>query len=255
MGSAIAYIFLVFILAYSSCTQTSSYGAPVEDPADILKDEASFIKYLPTLKLSEDFIALNTSSKIITKGEFLEQLSTGDYLPLQLNSNDSLYYQLYKINSPPDYIMWLQYKADREYKNYQMEGKELPGFNFTDLDGTVYNKETTAGKIVVLKCWFIGCVPCVEEMPALNKLVSQYKNRKDIVFVSLAFDKKEELKKFLAKKAFNYAVVANQKDYLIKDVEVTLFPTHIVINKKGLIVKVVSSYEGMESALKKIVSK
>lgn len=86
--------------------------------------------------------------------------------------------------------MWLKYKAEREYKNYQMEGKELPDFNFTDLDGTVYDKETTAGKIVVLKCWFIGCVPCVEEMPALNKLVNQYRNQKDIVFVSLAFDKK-----------------------------------------------------------------
>lgn len=151
--------------------------------------------------------------------------------------------------------MWLQYKADREYKNYKMEGKELPGFNFTDLDGTVYDKETTAGKIVVLKCWFIGCVPCVEEMPALNKLVNQYKNQRDIVFVSLAFDKKADLKKFLAKKTFDYAVVANQKDYLIKDAEVTSFPTHIVINKKGVVVKVVSSYEEMESALKKIVLK
>lgn len=61
------------------------------------------------------------------------------------------------------------------------------------------------------------------------------------MFVSLAFDKKKDLKKFLAKKAFDYAVVANQKDYLIKDLEVTSFPTHIVINKKGLVVKVVTT--------------
>lgn len=254
MQSVLAYIFLFFILAYSSCTPTSTYGVPVKEPSDILKDQTSFMKYLPTLKLSEDFIALNTSSKVITKGEFLEELSTGAYLPLQLNSNDSLYYQLYKIDTPPDYIMWLQYKADREYKNYQMEGKELPDFNFTDLNGTVYDKETTVGKIVILKCWFIGCVPCVEEMPALNKLVNKYKNRKDIVFVSLAFDKKKDLKKFLIKQTFEYAVVANQKDYVIKDLEVTSFPTHIVINKKGFVVKVVSSYEEMEAALKRVVS-
>lgn len=247
MQSVLTYIFLVSILANSSCTQTSTYGAPVEDPAEILKDHTSFMNYIHTLKLSEDFIALDTTSTIISKGEFLKQASSGAYLPLRLTSNDSVYYQLYKINNPPNDIMWLKYKVDREYKNYQMEGKELPGFNFTDLDGTVYDKETTLGKIVVLKCWLIGCVPCVEEMPALNEIVNKYKNRKDIVFISLAFDKKEDLKKFLAKKTFNYAVVANQKDYLIKDLEVTSFPTHIVINKKGVVVKVVGSYEEMES--------
>jgi thiol-disulfide isomerase/thioredoxin len=136
-----------------------------------------------------------------------------------------------------------------------MKGKELQGFNFTDLDGKVYDKVTTAGKIVVLKCWFIGCVPCIEKMPALKELVNQYKNQRDIVFVSLAFDKKEDLKKFLAKKTFDYAVVANQKDYLIKDLEVTSFPTHILINKKGKVVKVAGSYEEMETALKKVVSR
>lgn len=255
MKSVLAYIFLFFILGYSSCTQTSTFGVPVEDPAGILKDQTSFMKYLHTLKLLEDFIALNTLSEVITKGEFLEQVSTGAFLPLRLTSKDSLYYQLYKINSPPDYVMWLKYKADREYKNYQMEGKELPRLDFKDLNGTVYDKETTAGKIVVLKCWFIGCVPCVEEMPALNKLVKQYKDRKDIVFVSLAFDKEKDLKKFLIKQAFEYAVVGNQKDYVIEDLGITSFPTHIVINERGLVVKVAGSYDEMESALKKVVSK
>lgn len=253
MPSALAYIFLFFILTYSSCTQSSSYGVPVEDPAEILKDHTSFMNYIHRLKLSEDFIALNTSSKIITKGEFLRQALSGTYLPLRLKSNNTVYYQLYEINNSPNEIMWLKYKVDREYKNYQMEGKELPGFDFTDLDGKVYSKKTTSGKIVVLKCWFIGCVPCVEEMPALNKLVNQYKNRKDIVFVSLAFDKKGDLRKFLARKIFNYAVVANQKNYIIKDLEVTSFPTHIVIDKKGKVVKVVGNYEEMRCVLKKLV--
>jgi peroxiredoxin len=123
------------------------------------------------------------------------------------------------------------------------------------LEGRIYNHETTNGKIVVLKFWFIGCAPCVKEMPALNKLVNQYKNREDIVFVSLAFDKKEDLKKFLANKTFNYAVVPDEKDYLIKDLEVVSFPTHVVINKKGVVVKVVDSYEEMEAILLKEASK
>ena len=27
------------------------------------------------------------------------------------------------------------------------------------------------GKVVVINFWFIGCAPCISEMPALNKLV------------------------------------------------------------------------------------
>lgn len=251
MQSSFAYIFLFPVLVYCSCKQTSTYGIPVEDPVDILKDQTSFLKYYNTLKLSADFIALDASSKIITRGEFLKQVSSGAYLPLRLTSKDSVYYKLYKINTPTDYMIWIKDMGDREYKHYQMEGKTLPKFNFIDLDGRIYNQETTKGKIVVLKFWFIGCVPCVQEMPALNKLVNQYKNRKDIVFVSLAFDKKEDLKKFLVKTTFNYAVVANQKDYLIKDLGITSFPTHTVINKKGIVVKVLDSYKEMESVLKK----
>jgi len=56
----------------------------------------------------------------------------------------------------------------------------------------------------------IGGTSCVSgvTLPALNKLVTQYVNRKDIVFVSLAFDKKEALKEFLSKTTFKYAVLS-----------------------------------------------
>ena len=136
-----------------------------------------------------------------------------------------------------------------------MEGKKIPKFNFKDLKSKIYNSETTKDKIVVLKFWFIHCQKCVEEMPNLNKLVKKYKDRNDIVFLSLAFDKNEELKKFLTKKAFYYPVVGNQKNYLLQDLEIESFPTHMIINKKGLISKVVNSYEELEIALKKEISK
>jgi hypothetical protein len=96
MKSVLAYTFVFFIFAYSSCTHTRTYGVPVQDPAEILKDKTSFMKYLHTLKLSEDFIALNTSSKIINKGKFLQEVSSGDSLPVRLTSIDSVYYKLYK---------------------------------------------------------------------------------------------------------------------------------------------------------------
>jgi hypothetical protein len=42
-------------------------------------------------------------------------------------------------------------------------------------------------------------VLCTAEFPEVNEMALKYKNRKDIVFISLAEDSPEELKAFLIK--------------------------------------------------------
>ena len=97
-----------------------------------------------------------------------------------------------------------------------MEGRPLPGFNFVDLNGNVYNKDNCKGKIVVLNFWFIGCTACQEEMPDLNKIVASYKNRDDVLFISIAPNSTNDLKKFLEKTPFNYAAIPD-KSYYVAD--------------------------------------
>jgi len=130
-----------------------------------------------------------------------------------------------------------------------MEGTVFPKFDLKDLNGVEYTNEKTKGKTVVLKCWFIACAPCVAEFPQLNELVEKYKNRDDIVFVSLAFDSKEKLEPFLLKKPFRYAVVPDQKQFMFSDLDIKSYPTHIIIDKNGIIRKVVTSADEMIDAL------
>lgn len=248
------FLTLFFISAFNSCAQTQSFNNPVEDPDSILKNQTNFLKYYNThIRLSENFIAYNGELKEISKENFLLQVSSGGILPLKLISKDTVRYKLYRITTSVDDIILsvLRNIGNTSYKQFIMEGKPIPKFDFTDLQGKLYNSETTRNKIIVLKFWFIGCVKCVEEMPDLNKLVETYRNREDILFISLALDKKEELLQFLKKRKFKYAVVANQRDYLSNNFDITGYPTHIIINKMGLVVKVVNSYEEMEPFLKK----
>lgn len=254
-----ALLFLIVIIFTFSCkAQTYSFETPIVDPKQILKDQIAFLDYYNNyLKLSEDYVAYDQESKEIPKGKFLLQVSLGGYLPLKLLSKDTARYKLYKLNIPGDDIisLTLRHLAAVEYKYFLMEGKPLPKFNFVDLEGNPYNEEITNGKIVVVKFWFIRCQKCIEEMPDLNKLVDQYKGRKDIVFMSLAFDTKEPLVKFLKKVKFKYPVIPNQRDYIVEDLNITGFPTHMIINKKGLIVKVVDSYKEIVPFLKKEILK
>jgi thiol-disulfide isomerase/thioredoxin len=46
------------------------------------------------------------------------------------------------------------------------------------------------GKVIVINLWFTTCHPCIAELPALNKLVKEYKD-KNVVFLGLSTDTKE----------------------------------------------------------------
>lgn len=259
MKSYLTYLLFLFVLISSSCTQEPKYGNPVEQPDAILKNMLSFLTYRDkNVMLSTDFIALDTASEIITKESFLSFISTGEYLPLRLKSKDSSsYYQLFKLNasSNQDIRITLKSFGNQELSHFKLEGSKFPEFNFTDLQGNAYSNETTKGKILVLKCWYIGCTYCVKEMPVLNDMVNQYKDQKDILFVSLAFDSKEKLTAFLKKRTFYYSIVPDRKDYIINVLKVHMYPTHFIVNRQGLIAKVVNDEKALATALKKEAAK
>lgn len=70
------------------------------------------------------------------------------------------------------------------------------------------------------------------EIPKLNKLVKKYKN---VTFISITFDKKETVKKFLKTHEFNYKHIA-ENDPIIDDYQTSAFPTHLIIDQKGEII-------------------
>ncbi|ASU36246.1 hypothetical protein MuYL_4361 [Mucilaginibacter xinganensis] len=226
-------------------------GKPLVEPAKILKDGLSLAYYnRDYLKTTEDFTAYNTSSRAIDKMKFFQLFATGNYLPMRL-AGPGNQYRLYKLapRVSDDIHSVLQSYGKTALAHYKMEGKKFPGLNYTDIDGKVYNSKNTKGKIVVIKCWFLHCQACNEEIPALNQLVDKYKNRDDVVFISLAFDPVEKLKAFSKKTVFKYALAPVKESYIEKDLGTNEYPTHFVINRQGLIVKVVNDADELAAAL------
>lgn len=245
----IFYLSILVSVTLFSCSQPLARNEKIKN---ILNDEKTFLEYYNSLKLSGNFIALDTSSKIISKKNFFKEIVNGGYLPIADTMNDSIFYKLYKVPDTNANMIYIKSLAEREYNNYQLEGEKLPDFHFVDMKGNVYDSNNTKGKIVILKFWFIGCVPCVEEMPALNEFVKQYQGRKDILFISLAFDKKKDLEKFLSKTPFDYAVIPDKKKYISEELKISSFPTQMIINKDGIVTNVVTDYKDMETELKRM---
>lgn len=176
----------------------------------------------------------------ITRIDFLKKLSTGNYFPVALYSEDNyLSYKLAVIPAKTDESItaYLKKFSSDQLEFCKLEGKPVPNFNFNDVNGKHYSSESIKGKIVLFKCWFIRCGACVKEMPALNEIVKKYKNRDDILFISLAIDNRKELQKFLATTKFDYATIPNQERYMADQLHVSAYPTHFIINKKGELVR------------------
>ncbi|RRB02561.1 TlpA family protein disulfide reductase [Larkinella rosea] len=251
--------FLVLTVVFYSCFQKRPYGNPVQAPATILKDMESFWNYKArNVRLYEDYQALDPESNVIPKKDFLKKIATGEYFPLRLSSIDSMaYYRLQPIKKTTnqDIRTTVKYWGLEELEHFQKEGTAMPDYQWVDMEGKRYTKETTKGKILVVKCWFLACLPCIQEMPALNELKRQYESRDDLLFVSLCMDPSDKVAAFLMKKQFDYATVPDQESFLTDQLQLNAYPTHFVINKKGLITKKVNDYHALAYALKKETSR
>lgn len=230
-------------------------GKPIIPAADLVKDFMTFWDYYSrNVKLNQDFAAFNTKGEAITKQTFLKQLNTGLYFPLRVYTKSVDFgYQLHKIPAKADSAIssYMKQFSTQQLIYYSMQGKEIPAFNFTTVDGQSYTNANTKGKIILFKCWFIRCVPCVQEMPALNNLVEKYKDRKDILFISLAIDDKKALKQFLNKTRFDYETVPDQGTYMSNKLNVSAYPTHFLIDKTGKLVRVLENDIEVAEALEK----
>ncbi|WP_299272542.1 TlpA disulfide reductase family protein [uncultured Psychroserpens sp.] len=122
-------------------------------------------------------------------------------------------------------------------------GKQFPEFSLTSLIGQKISNKTTKGKVTVLNFWFINCLPCIKEIPDLNKLVDKYQN-KDVLFLAPTYETKEDLVDFFEtrEEGFDYEVLFNAKP-LLKKLLVSSYPTHIVVSKEGVITDVLIGYD------------
>lgn len=258
--------FLVIALTLStasvatSCRQSgAAIATKVIAPAKVAaytKDFNTWYRYAYYhLPFSRDFQARDTLGQPLTKRAFLDQLATGKVLALGNGMDQQLpIYQLcvFPTGHDPAIRTTSQQLATEALSNYRREGQELPDFNFVDLNGVTYTKASTKGKLVVLKFWYIGCLACVEEFPAINAQVAKYQ-RPDVLFVSLAMNKPQDLRKFLQGRAVKFAVVPTSKAYVVDTLQVLQFPTHFILGRDGKIVKATTRASDLAVALQKAV--
>jgi len=102
-----------------------------------------------------------------------------------------------------------------------------------DIKGNKFNYASTQGKAVLINFWATWCPPCIAEMPSLEKLHNDYKDK--IVFLFVSNEDEEKISKFVIKNKYNFNVYKPKSEYP-KYFNVRSIPRTFLIDKNGFIV-------------------
>ena len=116
-------------------------------------------------------------------------------------------------------------------------GMQAPNFSYEDINGKIVNLKDLQGKYVYIDIWATWCMPCRGELPYLQELKQEMKN-KNIVFVCISCDKDtEEWKKMVKNEGLEgiQLHVGSDKSFM-KAFGVRTIPRFILIDPEGKII-------------------
>jgi len=112
---------------------------------------------------------------------------------------------------------------------------KLEKINFKNINNETINLNKFENSLIIINFWATWCVPCIEEMPSLNRLkTNPIFNNLEIIPINVGRDNIKKSKNFYKKLKINnleinfdkYVELANK--FLLRGL-----PTTVFINKKG----------------------
>ena len=122
---------------------------------------------------------------------------------------------------------FITYGPLAEYKE-----NTFPDFSLKTLSGENLDLEDLQGKPTMINFWFTRCKPCIDEMPVLNQLAEKYKN--DFNFISITYETKEDVEKFLKKHPFNFEHLVNAQEFT-DSLGVKAYPMNLFLDRNGVL--------------------
>jgi len=105
-------------------------------------------------------------------------------------------------------------------------------FRLTSLEGKTLTLADLKGSVVIFDFWATWCQPCRMQHPLYEQVKERFKNRKDVIFLSIDTDEDHSLvAPFLDKQKWSKTVYF--EDGLERLLQVTSIPTTVLFDKQG----------------------
>jgi thiol-disulfide isomerase/thioredoxin len=107
------------------------------------------------------------------------------------------------ISSPAAAQSKINYKVIKNLEPMK-DGGATPDFSVAGFDGKPVSLKNFRGKTVFLNFWATWCVPCREEMPAMERLYQEFKDKDFVILAINVKDRKQDALKFLKELKITY---------------------------------------------------
>lgn len=115
------------------------------------------------------------------------------------------------------------------------EKASAPDFTLNDIYGKKITLSQFRGKVVILNFWSIFCGPCLAEMPSLNRIYLEFKD-KGLVVIAVAEDPAEKpVRSYIEEKRIAFPVLMDKKKKVYSKYSLYGIPVTFLIDKKGVI--------------------
>jgi len=116
-------------------------------------------------------------------------------------------------------------------------GKRGPYFSLMGRDGREHSIVDFEGNVVVLNFWASWCPPCRKEIPALERLQKDYREKRLKVITISTDSRKADLDAFLKKYPVHLPVLHDSKLKVWRKYRVFSLPTTFLIDRRGVVVE------------------
>jgi peroxiredoxin len=119
----------------------------------------------------------------------------------------------------------------------ELVGKKAPEFSLKDMNEKTVSLSSFKGNVVIVGFWATWCPPCRGEMPSLNKLYRELRNR-GLVILAVSTDRSvSSVKDFLGKTPVDFPVLMDSDSKVSRQFKVFSLPTTFLLDKNGAIVQ------------------
>ena len=134
-------------------------------------------------------------------------------------------------------LVWTHYQAGNiNEAAAQSVNTEAPDITVTAMDGTEVKLSSLRGKTVFVNFWATWCGPCMQEMPEMNKIYPDYKDKIEFFAVSID-DSRSDYEKYAGESGFAYPMYWGDKNAIVKAYGLQGIPASYIVDKYGTITK------------------
>ena len=102
-----------------------------------------------------------------------------------------------------------------------------------DENGNIFDFESVKGKVVFVNFWATWCPPCIAEMPSIQNLYTDYKDK--VEFLLVTNDPYSEINEFLSKNNYDFKIL-RPVTFNTSVFDVSTIPRTFLIDKTGRII-------------------